>query len=94
MRENCSAAGGENSHLHFAVRSDYQGKALGSALLKDALLRTPNAASVAGIRAVQLHAISEEAKRFYERAGFSYSAVDSMTMMITLADVEKALAQR
>ena len=62
--------------------------------MKDALLRTLNAASIAGIRAVLLHAISEDAKRFYENAGFSASPVDPMTMMIALADVEKALQRR
>ena len=74
-----------------AVDREHQGKGLGSALLKDALLRTLNAASSVGIRAVLLHAISDEAKRFYEKAGFSSSPVDPMTMMITLADVQKAL---
>jgi GNAT superfamily N-acetyltransferase len=74
-----------------AVDRQHQGKGLGSALLKDALLRTLNAASIVGIRAVLLHAISDEAKRFYEKAGFSASPVDPMTMMITIADVEKAL---
>ena len=74
-----------------AVDREHQGKGLGSALLKDALLRTLNAASIAGIRAVLLHAISDDAKRFYEKAGFSTSPVDPMTMMIALSDVEKAL---
>jgi drug/metabolite transporter superfamily protein YnfA len=77
-----------------AVDREHQGKGLGSALLKDALLRTLNAASIAGIRAVLLHAISEDATRFYEKAGFSASPVDPMTMMITLADFEKALGGR
>lgn len=77
-----------------AVDVAYQGRGLGSALLRDALLRTLNAASIAGIRAVLLHAISDDARRFYERAGFSASPVDPMTMMITLADVEKALGRR
>jgi GNAT superfamily N-acetyltransferase len=74
-----------------AVDREYQGKGVGAGLLKDALLRTVNAASIAGIRAVLLHAISDETKHFYEKAGFSPSPVDPMTMMITLADVEKAL---
>ena len=77
-----------------AVDRTHQGRGLGSALLKDALQRTLNAASIAGIRAVLLHAISDAAKRFYENAGFSTSPVDPMTMMITLADVEKALNGR
>lgn len=74
-----------------AVDRAYQGTGVGSALLKDALLRTLQAASIVGIRAVLLHAVSEDARRFYERAGFSGSPVDPLTMMITLADVEKAL---
>ena len=74
-----------------AVDRGHQGQGLGAALLKDALLRTLNVASMAGIRAVLLHAISDDARRFYERAGFSASPVDPMTMMMTLADVEKAI---
>jgi GNAT superfamily N-acetyltransferase len=42
----------------------FQGRGLGSALLRDALLRTLNAGSIVGIRAVLLHAISEDARRF------------------------------
>jgi GNAT superfamily N-acetyltransferase len=75
-----------------AVDKAYQGRGLGSALLRDALLRTLGASQIAGIRAVLLHAISEDAKRFYERAGFYECPVDPMTMMITLAEVEKNLA--
>lgn|SRR5579872_1213634 len=57
--------------------------------------RTPyclasRAALIAGIRAVPLHAMSDDAKRFYERAGFHECPVDPM-MMITLADAEKNL---
>lgn len=74
-----------------AVDRDHQGKGLGSALLRDALLRVVNAASIAGIRAVLLHAISGDAKRFYEKAGFAPSPIDPMTLMIALVDVEKAL---
>src|SRR5437773_6435213 len=62
-----------------AVDREHQGKGLGSALSRDALLRTLNAASIAGIRAALLHAISDDARRFYERVGFSASSVDPMT---------------
>ncbi len=41
-----------------------------------------------------LHAISDDAKRFYENAGVSTSPVDTMTRMITLADVEKPIRDR
>jgi hypothetical protein len=66
---------------------------LRSALLKDALLRTIAAAEIAGIRAVLLHAMSDDAKRFYVRAGFHECPIDPMMMMITLAEVEKTSAR-
>jgi len=75
-----------------AVDSAYQKQGLGSALLRDALLRTIAAAQIAGIRAVLLHAMSDDAKRFYARAGFHECPVDPMMMMITLAEVEKNLS--
>jgi GNAT superfamily N-acetyltransferase len=76
-----------------AIDRGQQGRGLGSALLRDALLRTLAAAEVAGIRAVLLHAISDEAKRFYLHHGFAESPVEPMTMMVTLADIEKALGR-
>jgi GNAT superfamily N-acetyltransferase len=74
-----------------AVDSGFQGRGLGRALLRDAVLRTLQAADIAGIRAILVHAISEDAKRFYERCGFAASPVDPMTLMITLRDAERAL---
>jgi GNAT superfamily N-acetyltransferase len=76
-----------------AVDRAYQGTGLGSALLRDALLRTLAVAEAVGIRAVLLHAVSDEAKRFYVHHGFAESPVDPMTMMVLLADVEKALSR-
>ena len=75
-----------------AVDKAYQGRGLGRGLLRDALLRTIQAAEIGGIRAMLVHAISEEAKRFYERSGFAVSPLDPMTLMITVADAEKVLA--
>ena len=77
--------------VRLAVDRVHQGSGLGSALLRDALLRTLAVAEGVGIRAILLHAISEEAKRFYVHHGFSESPVEPMMMMITLADVEKAI---
>jgi hypothetical protein len=57
----------------------------------DAVLRTAQAAEIAGIRAILVHAISEDAKRFYERSGFIPSLVDPMTLMITVVDAANAL---
>jgi GNAT superfamily N-acetyltransferase len=76
-----------------AIDKRLQGKGIGRALLRDAVLRTMQAAEIAGIRAVLVHAISEDARRFYERCGFQPSPVDPMTLMITLRDAAKALAE-
>jgi len=74
-----------------ALHSGYQGRGLGRALLRDAVLRTVQAADIAGIRAILVHAISEDARRFYERCGFQPSPVDPMTLMITMRDARQAL---
>lgn len=74
-----------------AVDKAYQGRGLGRALLRDAVLRTLQAAALGGIRAILVHAISDEAKRFYASCGFAPSPLDPMMLMITVADAEKAL---
>ena len=76
-----------------AVDQAYQSRGVGAGLLRDAILRTRQAADIAGIRAILVHAISEDARRFYERHGFVASAIDPMTWMITIADVRKALGK-
>ena len=74
-----------------AVDSAFQGRGLGSALLRDAILRTLRAAEIAGIRAILVHAVSENARQFYERAGFSPSPVDPMTLMIPVSETAKTI---
>jgi ribosomal protein S18 acetylase RimI-like enzyme len=73
-----------------AVDSACQKQGLGSALVKDALLRTISAAQIAGIRAVLLHAMSDDAKRVYARAGCHECPIDP-TMMMTLTEAENNL---
>jgi len=69
-----------------AIDRSWQGKGLGRALLKDAILRTLQASEIAGIRAILVHAISENAKLFYEKCGFTVSPIDEMTLMIRIKD--------
>jgi len=75
-----------------AIDQIMRGQSIGPALLRDAVLRTIQAAEIAGIRAILVHAISDRAKRFYEKWGFIPSPVDPMTLMITLAEAQKAIA--
>lgn len=77
-----------------AVDRSHQRKGLGMGLLRDAVGRTLQAAAIGGIRALLVHAISDDAKRFYERWGFVASPLDSMTLMISLADAELALGRK
>jgi|SRR5436853_289981 len=74
-----------------AVDKNYQRRGIGPALLRDAILRTLQAADIAGIRAILVHAISERARQFYEDCGFIASPMDPLTLMITVAEAVKSL---
>jgi GNAT superfamily N-acetyltransferase len=76
-----------------AVDQRFQGRGVASGLLRDSILRTIQAAEIAGIRAMLVHAISESARRFYENYGFSQSPLDPLTLMITIGEAQKELAQ-
>jgi ribosomal protein S18 acetylase RimI-like enzyme len=77
-----------------AVDKDFQGRGIGSGLLRDAVLRTMQAAEIAGIRAILVHALSDAAKHFYQRHGFMASPIDPMTVMITVAEAVKTLGEK
>ncbi|MGH7873597.1 MAG: GNAT family N-acetyltransferase [Candidatus Binatia bacterium] len=77
-----------------AIDQDYQGQGLGRALLRDAILRILQAADIIGVRAILVHALSEEAKRFYEECGFAASPIDPLTLMITLQEAIGALPKK
>jgi GNAT superfamily N-acetyltransferase len=77
-----------------AVDKDFQGRGIGSGLLRDAVLRTMQAAEIAGIRAILVHALSDAAKHFYQRHGFIASPIDPMTVMITVAEAVKTLGEK
>jgi predicted N-acetyltransferase YhbS len=75
-----------------AIDQGWQGKGLGRGLLRDAILRTLQASEIAGIKAILVHAISDEAKAFHEKFGFQASLVEPMTLMVTLKDVQANLS--
>jgi GNAT superfamily N-acetyltransferase len=75
-----------------AIDRSQQGRGLGRALFRDCALRVAHAADTIGIRGIVVHAISEQAKNFYQALGFDPSPVEPMTLMVTLADVRRLLA--
>ena len=74
-----------------AVARSLHGQGLGRALVQDAGRRVLQAADTIGIRGMLVHALSDEAKTFYERVGFDPSPLDPMMLMVTLADLQAAL---
>jgi len=70
-----------------AVDISWQGKGLGAALLQNAVLRTGQAAAILGIRGILVHAISHDAKAFYEHYGFTASPSNPMTLILSLRGV-------
>lgn len=74
-----------------AVDQSLQGRGLGRALVRDAGLRVLQAADTIGIRGMIVHALSDEAKSFYERIGFEPSPIDPMMLMVTLTDLKASL---
>ena len=77
-----------------AIDQGWQGRGLGTALLRDAVLRVIGAAGTIGVRALLVHAISDEAKAFYERWGLRPSAIEPMTLTITIEEAQRMLGPR
>jgi GNAT superfamily N-acetyltransferase len=73
-----------------AIDQNCQGKGIGRALLRDAVLRTLQAAEFAGIRALLVHALNDAARSFYLASGFHQSPIDPMTLMVTLDEIEQS----
>ncbi|TPI28678.1 GNAT family N-acetyltransferase [Mesorhizobium sp. B3-2-1] len=67
-----------------AVDASWQGKGVGAALLQDAVLRSSQAATILRIRGIFVHAISDEAKAFYEYYGFAASPKNPMILLLSL----------
>jgi GNAT superfamily N-acetyltransferase len=71
----------------------WHGQGIGKALLRDAMLRTLQAAEIAGIRALAVHAKDEDARRFYEHFDFVPSPTDSMHLFVLLKDVRRIVSE-
>ena len=76
-----------------AIDRAEQGKGLGKALLKDALLRTAQAAEIAGIRALLVHAKDDEARAWYEQFDFEPSPSDPYHLFLLMKDLRALLGE-
>ena len=76
-----------------AVDLKHQGAGLGKALLKDALMRTAQAADIAGIGALLVHAKDESARQWYLNWDFEPSASDSFHLFLLMKDVKAMMVR-
>jgi GNAT superfamily N-acetyltransferase len=74
-----------------AVDREHQRRGLGQALLKDALLRTAQAADIAGIRCLLVHAKDDAARQWYESWEFEPSPTDPYHLFLMLKDLKGML---
>lgn len=64
---------------------------LGRLMLRNAVLRTAQAAQIIGVRGILVHALSPAAERFYETCGLRESPASPMTLVVSLQDAIAAL---
>jgi GNAT superfamily N-acetyltransferase len=76
-----------------AVDLQHQRAGLGKALLKDALKRTAQAADIAGIRALLVHAKDEPARQWYQNWEFEPSASDPFHLFLLMKDLKALVGQ-
>ena len=76
-----------------AVSLAHQKKGLGQALLRDALLRTAQAADIAGVRTLLVHAKDDAARQWYTDWGFEPSPSDPYHLHLMLKDLKALIAR-
>jgi predicted N-acetyltransferase YhbS len=72
-----------------AVDVREKGQGLGKALLKDAILRTLQAAEIAGLKAIFVQAKDQAAQQFYSKHGFIPSPADPLHLFFPLDQLRK-----
>jgi GNAT superfamily N-acetyltransferase len=76
-----------------AVDKRYHNRGIGQALLRDALLRAVNVSGDAGVFAILVHPLTDQAKQFYLSRGFVESPIQPMTLMMTIETVRSILTE-
>jgi GNAT superfamily N-acetyltransferase len=71
-----------------AVDLNWQGKGAGAGLMRDAMRRTLQAADIAGIRALVVHAKDADARKFYGHFGFADGFTDPLHLFVLTKDLK------
>jgi GNAT superfamily N-acetyltransferase len=76
----------------FAVDRKIQGRGIGTALLKDAFLRTVEASEIGGLAAILVDALDDKMVAFYRNYGFKECPAVQRKLMIPMGGVRAHLA--
>lgn len=68
-----------------AVDQSHTGKNIGTALVRDAVLRTVQVSHLAGLRALMVHALHEKAAAFYANRGFLVFPLEPLILFLPLS---------
>jgi GNAT superfamily N-acetyltransferase len=74
-----------------ACDARYQGRGIGKALVRDALVRVLQIAESAGVAAVLVHALDETSRKFWLSCGFVESPLQASTLCLPLGTLRAAL---
>jgi predicted N-acetyltransferase YhbS len=77
-----------------AVDRNEPGASLGENLLRDAIARSVEAAEIVGIRALLVHALHEQARKFYLHFDFEPSPTDDLHLVLLMNDARALLSGR
>lgn len=75
-----------------ATDTNWSGRGIGTGLVKHALMRSVEAATLIGGRALVVNAVDEEAAEFWTRKGFVPSKDDPLILFRPIADIAASLA--
>lgn len=74
-----------------ATDSSWSGKGIGTALVRDALIRCVAGARLIGGRAVIVNALDADAAEFWKRRGFLPSKDDALTLFRSMQDIATSI---
>ena len=75
-----------------AVDRAHSGRGIASALLKEAMIRTLRVSHEAGIRALVVHAIDDEAITVYTKYGFQIFPPETRTLLLPIETIGLAVS--
>ena len=77
--------------MRLAVDRSVARRGIGAWLLRDAMRRTLGVADAMGVRVLLVHALNEDARRFYERFGFEPSPTDRLNLQLLVKDIRASI---